>query len=43
MMSSKAQAWNTKHILLNNLENKHSLAMKFVQIVYVILQKKIFY
>ena len=31
MTSSNAQAWNTKHILLNNLGNKHSLVMKFGQ------------
>ena len=28
MKSSNAQAWNTKHILLNNLGNKRSLVMK---------------
>ena len=28
MTSSNAQAWNTKHILLNNLGSKHSLVMK---------------
>ena len=27
MMSSNAQAWNTKHILLINLRGKHSLVM----------------
>ena len=27
----KFQAWNTKHILLNNLGSKHSLVMKFGQ------------
>ena len=31
MTSSNAQAWNTKHILLNNLGSKHSLVMKFGQ------------
>ena len=31
MTSSNAQAWNTKHILLNNLGSKHSLLMKFCQ------------
>ena len=31
MTSSNAQAWNMKHILLNNLGIKHSLAMKFGQ------------
>ena len=29
MISSNAfKVWNTRHILLNNLENKHSLVMK---------------
>ena len=31
MTSSNAQAWNTKHILLNNLGSKRSLVMKFDQ------------
>ena len=31
MTSSNAQAWNTKHILLNNLGSKRSLVMKFGQ------------
>ena len=31
MTSSNAQAWNTKHILLNNLKSKRSLVMKFGQ------------
>ena len=31
MMSSNAQAWNTKHILVNNLGSKRSLVMKFGQ------------
>ena len=31
MTSSNAQAWNTKHILLNNLGSKCSLVMKFDQ------------
>ena len=31
MTSSNAQAWNTKHILLNNLGSKYSLVMKFGQ------------
>ena len=31
MTSSNAQAWNTKHILLSNLESKHNLLMKFGQ------------
>ena len=33
MTSSNAQAWNTKHILLNNLESKCSLIMKFSQVM----------
>ena len=32
MTSSNAQAWNTKHILLNNLGSKHSLVIKFGQL-----------
>ena len=31
MMSSNAQVWNAKHILLNNLGSRHSLVMKFGQ------------
>ena len=31
MMSSDAQAWNTKHILLNNLGSKCILVIKFGQ------------
>ena len=31
MTSWNAQAWNTKHILLNNLGSKHSLLTKFDQ------------
>ena len=31
MTSSNALAWNTKHILLNNLRSKRSLVMKFGQ------------
>ena len=31
MTSLNAQAWNTKHILLNNLGSKCSLVMKFGQ------------
>ena len=31
VMSSNAQAWNTKHISLNNLGSKRSLVMKFGQ------------
>ena len=38
MTSSNAQAWHTKHILLNNLGSKHSLVVKFYP-VYVILKK----
>ena len=34
MTSSNGQAWNTKHILLNNLGSKHSLVMKFGQFMY---------
>ena len=33
MVSSNALAWGTKHILLNNLESKHSLVMKFDQFI----------
>ena len=33
MTSSNAQAYKTKHILLNNLESKRSLVMEFGQIV----------
>ena len=39
MMSSNTQAWNTKHILLNNLGSKQSGNETYP--VYVILQKKI--
>ena len=31
MTASNAQAWNTKPMLLNNLESKRSLVMKFGQ------------
>ena len=31
--SWNAEAWNTKHILMNKLESKHSLVMKFDQIM----------
>ena len=31
MTSSNAKAWNTKHMLLNNLGSKRSLVMKFGQ------------
>ena len=40
MTSSDAQAWNTKHILLNNLESKQS--GNEIWPVYVMLQSKIF-
>ena len=33
MTSSYAQAWNTKHMLLNNLGNKRILVMKFGQFI----------
>ena len=32
MTSSNVQAWNKKYILLNNLESKHILVMKFDQL-----------
>ena len=31
MTESNAQAWNKKHILLNNLGHEHNLVMKFGQ------------
>ena len=31
MTSSNAEAWNTKHVLLNNLGSKHSLVIKYGQ------------
>ena len=31
MTSSNAQVWNTKHIFLNNLGNKHIMVMKYGQ------------
>ena len=31
MTSSNTKTWNTKHVLLNNLESKHILLMKFGQ------------
>ena len=45
MTSSNAQAWNTKHILLNNLGSKCSLVMKFGQFMqyYKIILSKRFY
>ena len=33
MTSSNAQAWDTKHVLLNNLGSKRSLVMKYGQFV----------
>ena len=44
MASSNAQAWNTKHILLNNLGSKRSLVMRFGQFmkyykIYVFIKK----
>ena len=33
IMSSNAQEWNKKHILLNNLGSKHSVVMKFGQFI----------
>ena len=41
MTSSNAQAWNTKHILLNNLGSEQS--GNEIWSFYVILQNKIFY
>ena len=46
MTSSNAQAWNTKHMLLNNLGIKRSLVMKlgqFMQYYKIILFIKKFY
>ena len=45
MTSSNAQAWNTKHILLNNLGSKRSMVMKFGQFMqyYKIIFIKKFY
>ena len=43
MTPSNAQTWNMKHILLNNLEYKHSMVMKFGQFMYKTLQEKTFY
>ena len=34
MTSSNAQERNTKHILLNNLGNKHRLVMEFGKFIY---------
>ena len=39
MTSSNVQAWNTKHILLNNLRSKRSLLMKFGQFMYYYKRK----
>ena len=33
MMSSNTEAWNTKHILLDNLGSNHILVMKFDQFI----------
>ena len=44
--SKNAQAWNTKHILLNNLKSKRSLVMKFGQFMQyykIIFFRKKFY
>ena len=41
MTSSNAEAWNMKHILLNNLRSKQS--GKEILLIYVILQKENFY
>ena len=44
MKSSNAQAWNTKHILLNNLGSKRSVVMKsgqFMQYYKIIFLSKI--
>ena len=46
MTSSNAQAWNTNYVLLNNLESKRSLVMKyglFIQYYKVIFFVKKFY
>ena len=46
MTSSNAQAWNTNYVLLNNLESKRSLVMKyglFIQYYKVIFFIKKFY
>ena len=36
MTSSNVQTWNTKHILLNNVGSKHSLLMKFSQLMKLV-------
>ena len=41
MTSSNAKAWNTKHILLNNLGSKNSKVNE-IWPVHVTLQNKIF-
>ena len=41
MTSSNAQAYNNKYIFLNNLGRKHSLLMKFGQIMSYDKGKKI--
>ena len=43
MTSSNSQAWNTNYVLLNNLESKRSLVMKyglFIQYYKVIFLSK---
>ena len=40
MTSSNAYASNKKYILLNNLESKHSLSMKFGQFISYYTRKK---
>ena len=39
MTSLNAQAWNTKHLLLNNLGSKHILVMKFGQVMQYLKMK----
>ena len=39
MKSSNTQAWNTKHILLNNVGSKHSLLVKFGQFMWYYKRK----
>ena len=39
MKSSNAQAWNTKHILLNNLGSKRSLVRNMANLCDIINQK----
>ena len=40
MTSSNVEAWNTKHILLNNLGSKHCLLMTFGQFMSFYKRKK---